>query len=606
MGLDTVVPAAELVHGALGCEADDDGWVRPQRFCPEQLRALGSCRAWHPGLYRQLAACTAGVSLWFETDATCVEVEVRPDEPPRGARAVLEDVVRHEGAGQGPLDCVSADVDERHLAPLEPDGRGVVSLRLDDDAHASGAVRLPLPGLGEPHRVRVWLPCLSPCAVRDVRCDGTYLRPVPARPVLLVLGDSIAQGFVARDPARCWAALLSEHLGLDLLNQGVGGQVFQPGSLAGLSGAQDVAAIVVEFGANYRYEPCQAHRVGREVRAYLDEVAAAWPEVPTWVLTPLPTSEALYPTYRGSCFAEVPALVTASAARHPSMRLVNGAALLDAGRLGELCADGADHPAPAGQALLFERLSFAVDATADAPDVRRARALELAAHGGEVAFPLAEALRRGIGEVLLAERGAVVLEVPHGLRMIWATSRQQLRRALSCLGAPGVTCFLGTRRMAREVERVSGGRAKGCHLVVWRQGRPERGLPEQGRPADLRVLTPAYAGVVREHYSHPEYLAPGQLEEALAAGRLIGAFEHGRLVGFVGEHPEGSMGMLEVFEGHRRQGWGTALVREKLARELDEGHTPWAEVWPGNEASLALERSMGFTVLAADRMWFVS
>lgn len=608
MGLDTVASASELLHGALGCVEVWDGWVRPERFTPAQLRALGSCRAWHPGLFRQLAACSAGVSVCFETDATRVEVELVREGLPRGSAAVLADVASHEGRADEPLDAaaydhVCADVDERHLAPLEPDGRGVVALELDDPARAPepGLVRLPLPGMGEPHRVRLWLPCLSPSLVRSVRCDGSYLRPVAEKDALLVLGDSISQGYVAQDPARSWTALLAEHLGLDLLNQGVGGQVFQPGSLADLARAVTPAAIVVAFGANYRYEPCQASRVGPEIRAYLAEVAAAWPEVPTWVVTPLPSSEELYPTHPASCFSEVAALIARAAARWPQMRLVDGAALLDEDRLGELCADGADHPGAAGQRLLFERLSFAVDATADAPELRRARALELAAHGGDVAFPLAEALRRGIGEVLLAERGIVVLEVPHGLRMVWATSRQQLRRALACLGAPGVTCLLGTRRMAREVSRASGGHARPCHLVIWRHGRPE-----QDSSLDLRALTPAYAGAVREHYSHAEYLDDGELEEALAAGSVLGAFEAGRLVGFVGEHPEGSMGMLEVFEGHRRRGWGTALVRAQLARQLDEGHTPWAEVWPDNEASLALERAMGFTVLPADQMWFVS
>ena len=50
---------------------------------------------------------------------------------------------------------------------------------------------------------------------------------------------------------------------------------------------------MVEFGANYRFEPCQAGRVEQEVRTYLYEVAATWPEVPTWVMTTLPYTEVL-------------------------------------------------------------------------------------------------------------------------------------------------------------------------------------------------------------------------------------------------------------------------------------------------------------------------
>ena len=603
MNLSISARAADLLHGAIDATAEKNGWVRPQRFTPDQLRALGSVRAWHPGLFRSMSACTSGVTLEFATDASCVSVELRMDQPSKGAQAVLDDVRRHAGASDEPLDGVSVDVDGRHLPLMLPDEKNLVTFALDDPSAAPepGLVRLPLPGLGEPHRVRVWLPCLSSCAVREVRADGTYLEPVPARGQLLVLGDSIAQGFVAGDPGRSWTARLADHLGLDLLNQGVGGQVFQPGSLSGLAAAARPEAIVVEFGENYRYEVCQASRVGREILAYLYEVSEAWPDVPTWVLTPPPHSEDVYPTNPRSCAAEVEDLIAAAVRRHPQMRLVDGAALLDAERLPELLADGSDHPGPEGQRMLAERLSFVIDATAVAPEQRRTIALAIARRAGDVALPVTEALRRGLGEVLLADKGAVVVGFPGGETLMWASAPAALRRALTCIGSRGVACVCGDRRAAREVVRAVGGTARACHLVTWRGDAPERDAAR-----DVRVLTSAYAGVIREHYSHPEYLAPGELEELLDAGAFLGGFEDGRIVGFVGEHADGSMGMLEVFEGSRRRGWGTELAAAKVARTLDAGNVPWAAVWPDNEASLALERSMGFEVAPADGLWYVS
>ena len=77
MGLEMSAGASGFLHGALGFTTDKDGWVRPSRFAPEQLRAVGSVRAWHPGLYRQLAVATAGVCLEMETDATRLALEVR-------------------------------------------------------------------------------------------------------------------------------------------------------------------------------------------------------------------------------------------------------------------------------------------------------------------------------------------------------------------------------------------------------------------------------------------------------------------------------------------------------------------------------------------------
>ena len=40
---------------------------------------------------------------------------------------------------------------------------------------------------------------------------------------------------------------------------------------------------------------------------------------------------------------------------------------------------------------------------------------------------------------------------------------------------------------------------------------------------------------------------------------FFGAFVDGQLAGFVGEHSEGSMGMLEIFPAYRRRGLGYSL-----------------------------------------------
>lgn len=602
MGLDICVRAAELLHGALDTSPQPGGWVLPVRFAPEQLRALGSVRAWHPGVFRQMAACTAGVSLEFETDATRVELDLRLDEPPRSSRSVIADVERHAGGPKPPYDGVGIEIDDRRLPLALPDEKNVLTWLLDDPSVAPEPGLQRLPGMGVPHRVRVWLPCLTSCSVREVRSDGTYLTPVAAREQLLVLGDSIAQGFVGGDPGLTWPARLADHLGLDLVNQGLGAQVFQVGSLAGLAGRVRPAAVVVEFGANYRFEPCLESRVWPEIRTYLYEVAEAFPEVPVWVLTRLPHAEDVYETHPRSCADAIDGLIRRAAAPHANMRVVDGSALLDAGELDALLADGSDHPGPEGQRMIAERLAFVTDATAASPEARRALALRLAQKEGELAFPLTECLRRGLGTVLLASKGAVVVEFPGGHRVAMGPSRSTLRRALTCLGpGSGVTMVCGDRVLAREVARATDGYPRACNVVVWTGDAPRvRGQ------RDIRVLTPAYADLIRERYDHAEYFTPGELEDLLEAGAFLGGFEQGRLVGFVGEHAEGCMGALQVSVDHRREGWGTALAAAKVARTLEEGNVPWAEVWPDNEASLALERAMGFEVRPAENFWVVA
>ena len=122
---------------------------------------------------------------------------------------------------------------------------------------------------------------------------------------------------------------------------------------------------------------------------------------------------------------------------------------------------------------------------------------------------------------------------------------------------------------------------------------------------DIRVLDESYADVVLAHYSHPQYVTPDLLLAALSRGDFFGAFEDGELVGFIGEHPEGAIGLLEVFEGHRGKGWGRALEATKINQALDRGQTPWVEVFAENEASLALQRKLNMTITAVDEQLFL-
>ena len=352
-------PAAGFLHGEVGATERYHRWVRPLRFSDEQIRALGSVQAWHPGLYRQMARTTAGICIEFETDAREVALEVWPDAEPKATRAVLAEVERYTGTGWMPHDGISADVERHHIAcrmPAEREGVLFFSLGGHDPEDALGLQ--PLPGMGRNRHVRIWLPALRGCQIRDLMCDGTYLHQVPRRKALLVLGDSIAQGFVSGDPAFAWPTLLATRLDLDVVNQGVGGQVFQPGTLFGFAGLVDPARIIVAFGENYRYEPCMARRISRDIRSYLLEVSRLWPHVPTQVITPLWHDEEASPSHPMSCYEQLPSFLSAHCAPHDQMTLIDGMELLDHDP--ELLADGYEHPNLRGNRQIATRLNAVI------------------------------------------------------------------------------------------------------------------------------------------------------------------------------------------------------------------------------------------------------
>lgn len=351
------VLARDVLKGHVDIEELAGGWVRPWRFLVSQRRALESCMAWYPGIFRQMADCTAGVRLAFETDSTSVTLEVRVDEEPRATRNVLVNVDGRGGA-ELPHDGISVDVDGDHLpAAMPAPGETRMTFDLAAAAQPSRADLMPLPGMGPTHRVRIWLPCLRGCEVGQVLGDGTFLRPLSDdAPGMLVLGDSVSQGFTTGDAALAWPSVVASRLGLSLTNQAVGAQVFQPTSLVGLAAwAQEKGMpwglVIVALGGNYRYGRCSERVVGREILEFLTLASELAPAAPLVVMPPYVRGRE---AVRGSCYGEVPRLVGEAAVRVRERRSREGSGpvlLLEAPDIpAKLLTDEDGHPDEKGAA----------------------------------------------------------------------------------------------------------------------------------------------------------------------------------------------------------------------------------------------------------------
>ncbi len=595
-------PAAELLHGCVHIERQREGWVRPWRLTPHQMRALGSCQAWHPGLFRQMAAATSGICLELETDSSEVALQLRLDEEPSGTARALDYVPQTRGEGMpAPYDGLSVEVDGRRLSARMPAvGECEVRLALDDPAQApaAGAI-MQLPGLGDTHHVRVWLPLLRGCSLREVLGNGTSIEPVPQRRQLLVLGDSIAQGFVAGEPAHSWTVRVARRLGLDLVNQGISGQVFQPGTVLGLQGRVDPACIVVELGENYRYEPCRARLVARDIRSYLTEVSRLWPQVPTFALTPLWHAEDAWPSHAMSCWKEVPRLICAHALPHEQMHVVDGATLLEART--SLLADGYEHPGAQGNAQIASRLGAFITAHTERDEDLRARAVRALEGAPRGTLPLREMLRRGLGAVTYASAGCVLMTTSDGIQTFWARDRDEGRDVIATLvDAPVVVAL--EPALVRDIELMRGLTEVRPYSLSYYEDEP---LPVDVHHP-IRVLDESHLPQVCEEYLPLGFATEDELRTLLRAGGMLGGFDGGRLVGFVGEHPCGSLGMLQVLRPFRRRGWGRALMAAKINEQLARGWTPWSETFPDNKASLALQRSLGLHVTPANEQCYLS
>ncbi len=72
--------------------------------------------------------------------------------------------------------------------------------------------------------------------------------------------------------------------------------------------------------------------------------------------------------------------------------------------------------------------------------------------------------------------------------------------------------------------------------------------------------------------------------------------ESGEDAGFVGLHPEGCFGLLEVFPEQRGKGYGAALEKHIIRFCRERGNIPYCQVNIENSISLNLQRKLGMEI----------
>ena len=135
-----------------------------------------------------------------------------------------------------------------------------------------------------------------------------------------------------------------------------------------------------------------------------------------------------------------------------------------------------------------------------------------------------------------------------------------------------------------------------CYQAVY----PLKTPPACGKKLQIRCAAQQDLPIIMTHY---DKLSEAELQQVIARGNLFLAFHNGDAVGFVGEHLEGSMGLLEVFPDCRRQGYGAELESFMISRMLERGLLPYCQVEVDNEKSLALQRKLGMTVSREKVYW---
>ncbi len=216
-------------------------------------------------------------------------------------------------------------------------------------------------------------------------------------------------------------------------------------------------------------------------------------------------------------------------------------------------------------------------------------------------------LYRGTGEVIYeGEDGVIFREMLSG---IYFASMEDVEKCLAVLGKYPVTAFaVHQERTAKMLQqRHHFPEYHPCHQYVYPadtfgEAEMKHAGIDSCRLEQVQLLGAEYRDIVDRNYDamdDPEYIG-----ELIERKQLWGIFEQGELAGFIGQHLEGSMGLLEVLPQYRNKGYGKILEVFLIRRTLSQGRRPFCQVFEGNEASARLQERLGM-VCSSEKTWWL-
>lgn len=106
--------------------------------------------------------------------------------------------------------------------------------------------------------------------------------------------------------------------------------------------------------------------------------------------------------------------------------------------------------------------------------------------------------------------------------------------------------------------------------------------------------------MILKHYHR---LSIEEIKEIIDEKHLYLGYVDDHLIGFIGEHLEGSIGLLEVFEDYRRLGYGSELEKRMINLMLKRNLLPFCQIEVDNVKSLSLQKKLGMSLSQEKVYW---
>ena len=272
----------ELWFGAYSFSETEEGWLQAFQHTQAQMEYF---RAASDFWYNRSMAGTAK-TLEFTTDAETVSFEYK---------------ITWTG---------SQDSFELAVNGL------ITEIRYVKDLPEEGKLEWKLPA-GEKD-VIIYLPAEATVELRSCEIDGTYT-PAKKNEKVLWLGDSITQGYGPMRSAMTYVSVANRLLNWDIINQGIGGYIYDKKSLMKMDSYMP-DKIIVALGTNQF--GCE---MMKDVEEYYETLIGLYGNTPVLCVTPLWRGDVPdgFPTLKRFCEN-----VKAIAGKYPNVKIVDGFTLV--------------------------------------------------------------------------------------------------------------------------------------------------------------------------------------------------------------------------------------------------------------------------------------
>ena len=166
--------------------------------------------------------------------------------------------------------------------------------------------------------VIIYLPADATVELRNCEIDGAYT-PAKKNEKVLWLGDSITQGYGPLRSAMTYVSVANRILNYDIINQGIGGYIYDKKSLMKMDGYTP-DKIIVALGTNQF--GCETMK---DVEEYYETLTGLYGETPVLCVTPLWRGDVPdgFPTLQRFCEN-----VKKIAGKYPNVKIVDGFTLV--------------------------------------------------------------------------------------------------------------------------------------------------------------------------------------------------------------------------------------------------------------------------------------